>query len=423
MGEVTKAKHLALNRWVAVKSLRPELSLNARFKKRFQEEAKSLAALQHPNVVSIYDFGLGENGQLYLVMEYVEGGSLRERLSASLQGIGAEIGLSIFRSICAGVAHAHKLGIVHRDIKPENILINALGEVKVVDFGLASSSRSNTSNPDTVLQQIVGTIKYMAPEQKVGNYVCNCQTDVYALGLVLYELLAGFVPEGAFEPLSKCSSSPAWLDSIVSKCLQRDPSKRFLDAGMLLAEIDRNISVELPRCELATTTRRSLYVLAAGTVLSGLGAYYAYKATTIAYKVLDLLENKSATPSVSSGSADILPLPSGNVHLSQTGRASFVFEIKSPSPARVSALRLRCESSASLSGIELAIEAAEGKWTNRPTKLGAHRKWNLDISADKFDPPIPTDRDINALRVTVTIELADPGQSNDMIISRLWVAR
>ena len=174
-----------LDRTVAIKIMHAELAADEDFVARFVREARSVAQLSHPNVVAVYDQG-SDSGHLYLAMEYVPGRTLRQLLNQRGKLTPGE-SLDIIESVLAGLAAAHQAGIVHRDVKPENVLLAEDGRVKVADFGLARSL-SGTNHTKTGV--LMGTVAYLAPEQVTGS-VSDARCDVYAAGVMLFELLAG----------------------------------------------------------------------------------------------------------------------------------------------------------------------------------------------------------------------------------------
>jgi hypothetical protein len=239
MGEVHKAIQLSLGRTVAVKLLSPELAKDSAFVARFQKEAAALAALSHPNIVSIVDKGQTDS-TYYLVMEFVEGPSLREQVRSPL--LTTQEALRMMMEICRAVAYAHDKGIIHRDLKPENILFDqqAGGLAKVTDFGLASflddaNSRFNLTSTHVSM----GTLSYMAPEQRVDAKNADKRADIFSLGVILYELLTGEVPLGTFDPPSKRKPGiDPRLDVIVARCLKPDPEDRYANVAQMIADLD-----------------------------------------------------------------------------------------------------------------------------------------------------------------------------------------
>jgi serine/threonine protein kinase len=189
MAQVFLAHDRILGRDLALKVLREHYVKDAQFVERFRREAQSAAALNHPNVVQVYDQGRFEDGRYYIVMEYVPGGNLKDRIDRT--GPLDPLEATRFASqIAEALRVAHERGMVHRDIKPQNVLLNATGEAKVADFGIVlAASTSSTSGTNLVF----GTASYMSPEQAMGKRV-GPQSDLYSLGVVLYEMLTSAVP-------------------------------------------------------------------------------------------------------------------------------------------------------------------------------------------------------------------------------------
>ena len=232
MGVVYKARQKTLNRFVALKLLAPERVLDPRFAERFTCEAQALAALNHPNIVTIHDFGQA-GGFYYLLMEFVDGANLRQLLRA--RKFTPEEALAIVPPLCDALQFAHDRGIVHRDIKPENLLIDITGRVKVADFGVAKmlgtlNASDNAAEPAALqnnTQTSVGTPGYSAPEQKTDPQHVDSRADIYSLGVVFYELLTGERPGGRLEPPSKKVQIDVRLDEVVLRALEKDPELRF----------------------------------------------------------------------------------------------------------------------------------------------------------------------------------------------------
>ena len=196
MGEVYLADDARLNRKVAIKLLPAEFTADPERVGRFEQEARAVSALNHPNIVTIFDIGEAE-GRRYIATEYIEGETLREQMAhASQKWMNPREALEIAVQVTAALQAAHKAGIIHRDIKPENVMVREDGLVKVLDFGLAKLSPVDGSqSPDTLSQSGVvrGTVRYMSPEQ-VREQKVDPRTDIFSLGVMLYELLAGKRP-------------------------------------------------------------------------------------------------------------------------------------------------------------------------------------------------------------------------------------
>jgi eukaryotic-like serine/threonine-protein kinase len=246
MATVYLATDTRLDRLVALKVMHAELASDADFINRFIGEAKSVAGLSHPNIVSVFD--QGSDGQfLYLAMEYVPGRTLRSLLRER-RWFPAGEALEIMDPILAGLAAAHRSGVVHRDVKPENVLLTADGRVKVVDFGLA---RAQTAAGQTRAGLIIGTVAYIAPEQVTGG-VTDFRTDVYAAGVMLFEMLTGRQPHTGDSPLAiaykhvneNIPAASQWVggippavDHLVRAATSRDPRRRPPDAETFLRTV------------------------------------------------------------------------------------------------------------------------------------------------------------------------------------------
>jgi hypothetical protein len=239
MGEVHRAIQLSLNRTVAVKLLNPELAKDPAFVLRFQKEAAALAALSHPNIVSIVDKGQADD-TYYLVMEFVDGPSLREVMRSPL--LSPQDGLKMMLEICRAVDYAHNRSVIHRDLKPENILFDkqAGSIAKVTDFGLASFLDDASARFALTSTHVsMGTLSYMAPEQRVDAKNADARADIFSLGVILYELLTGEVPLGTFDPPSKRKPGlDPRLDDIVGRCLKPDPEERYPTVTALAADLE-----------------------------------------------------------------------------------------------------------------------------------------------------------------------------------------
>jgi len=247
MGVVYKAEDPNLDRVVALKTiiLDEDAEGRAEYHKRFMLEAKAAGKLSHPNIVTTFDCGEHE-GITYLAMEYLEGTDLRTRLIKD--GVTPAEALGIARQVAEGLAYAHQRGVVHRDIKPGNIMLNARGEAKIMDFGLA---RMRAADHKTSTGMVLGTPRYMSPEQISGEPV-DQRSDIFSLGIVLYEMITGtrlFSGEDmhqvqhsitqfeAVPPSRLVPGLPAMLDFVVARALKKDPAVRYQDADELAADL------------------------------------------------------------------------------------------------------------------------------------------------------------------------------------------
>ncbi len=236
MGYVFKARQPNLDRIVAIKTLDPLLAPSPEFASRFHREAKALAALSHPNIVQVYDYG--QVGDLYfLVMEFVGGASLRQVLST--ERMAPKTALRYVPQICDALEYAHSQGVIHRDIKPENLLIDRLGQLKIADFGLAkivSTDSAQHSHP-TASGRIMGTPHYMAPEQINHMAEVDHRGDIYSLGVVFYEMLTGDLPLGRFSLPSQRAQVGMQVDKVVLKALEQDPQERYQRASEVKSDL------------------------------------------------------------------------------------------------------------------------------------------------------------------------------------------
>ena len=246
MSDVYKAKCHKLNRFVAVKVLKQEFSENANFVSKFRIEAQAAAGLMHPNIVNVYDVG-EENGIYYIVMELVEGVTLKKYIEKKARLTFVEA-MSIGIQVCMGIEAAHNNHIIHRDIKPQNIIISMEGKVKVTDFGIAKAATSNT-----ITSNVMGSVHYTSPEQARGGY-SDEKSDIYSWGITMFEMLTGRVPfngettvaiaikhiqEELPSPRSLVEEIPASVESIVMKCCQKSPDRRYQNMSELIADLKK----------------------------------------------------------------------------------------------------------------------------------------------------------------------------------------
>ena len=227
MGVVYKARQKSLNRTVAIKILAPEREHDSRFAERFAREAEILAQLSHPHIVIIHDFGQAD-GLFYLLMEFVDGVNLRDLLREGK--IEPRQALKIVPSICEALEYAHGKGIVHRDIKPENLLLDRDGRVKIADFGIAGLVGAEG--------ETAGTPPYMAPEQAGAHCEVDHRADIYALGVVLYEMLTGERPAKEVVAPSQKVQIDVRLDEIILRALDKNPERRYQQASVFRTQVE-----------------------------------------------------------------------------------------------------------------------------------------------------------------------------------------
>ena len=243
MAAVYKATQLSLDRPVALKVLPRKLAADRQFVERFNREAAALARLSHPNIVSILDKGV-ENDTYYFVMEYVQGRSLRDRLRREGTLAPQDV-LELMSGICAALEYAHEMGIVHRDLKPSNILLDSAGTPKLADFGIARilGSQTTAQRDLTVAHAAMGSADYMAPEQRENAATVDHRADIYALGVILYQILTGHLPVGTFTPASKLNPSvPSAVDRVIRKALASSPGDRFESVALFRAALNHALT-------------------------------------------------------------------------------------------------------------------------------------------------------------------------------------
>jgi hypothetical protein len=235
MGAVYRAKQRGLDRVVALKIL-PPLEGVANFASRFTREARSLARLNHPSIVTVHDFG--QAGPFYyFVMEFVDGTNLRHLIQH--RHLRPNEALAIVPQICDALQYAHDEGVVHRDIKPENILMDKKGRVKIADFGLAKLlGQAPADFQITGSGQVMGTPHYMAPEQFEKPLEVDHRADIYALGVVFYEMLTGEVPMGRFQVPSEKVQIDVRLDEVVLRTLEREPARRYQRVSDVKSQVE-----------------------------------------------------------------------------------------------------------------------------------------------------------------------------------------
>ncbi len=257
MGVVYLARDTKLKRSVAIKSMPVELQADSTARTRFRREAELLASLNHPNIAAIHDIIEQEEGTSYLVLEYVPGQTLAQRIAH--KPLKLEEAFSIGQQIAEAVSAAHEKGIVHRDLKPGNIKITPEGKVKVLDFGLAKATSSQDKNQGTAITQpgrVIGTPAYMSPEQARGKSTDH-RTDIWSFGCIMYEMLTGNVPfegETATDTVARIlerepdwevlpQEIPANIRALLRRCLEKDPRRRLRDIGDAAIEIKETLTL------------------------------------------------------------------------------------------------------------------------------------------------------------------------------------
>ncbi|HWL53427.1 MAG TPA: protein kinase [Chthoniobacteraceae bacterium] len=268
MGAVYKARQKELDRIVALKILPPGISHDRSFSQRFTREAQALAKLNHPHIVTLYDFGQAD-GLFYFFMEYVDGMNLRQLLDG--RHLSPDEALAIVPQICDALQYAHDRGIVHRDIKPENLLLGRDGQVKIADFGVArivagEETGGQLLKHDITFQEwtssipsVLGTPQYMAPEQRLRPGEVDHRADIYSLGVVFYQLLTGELPGRPIEMPSRKVEVDVRLDRVVLRALEQEPERRYHQASGMKAEVE---TIAATRARVSGTTGMRLPLFA-----------------------------------------------------------------------------------------------------------------------------------------------------------------
>jgi predicted Ser/Thr protein kinase len=236
MGAVYRARQRGLDRPVALKILPPQAAGDPAFAERFTREARSLARLSHPHIVTVYESG--KTGDFYyFIMEFVDGVDLRRLLRD--RKLKPEEALKLVPQICEALQYAHEEGVVHRDIKPENILLDRKGRIKIADFGLAKLLVPEPSQFTlTSVNQVMGTLRYMAPEQMERPQEVDHRADIFSLGVVFYEMLTGELPVGRFELPSRKVQVDVRLDEVVLRALENRPERRYQHASDIKSDLE-----------------------------------------------------------------------------------------------------------------------------------------------------------------------------------------
>ncbi|BAH51758.1 Stk1 family PASTA domain-containing Ser/Thr kinase [Rhodococcus opacus] len=286
MSEVHLARDVRLSRDVAIKVLRADLARDPTFYLRFRREAQNAAALNHPAIVAVYDTGEAETdaGPLpYIVMEYVDGDTLRDIVRGE-GPMAPRRAMEVISDVCAALDFSHRNGIVHRDVKPANVMINRAGAVKVMDFGIARAI-SDASSPMTQTAAVIGTAQYLSPEQARGEQV-DARSDVYSLGCVLFEILTGEPPFKGDSPVAVAYQHvredpqtpsvvnpdiPRELDSVILKAMSKNPANRYQTAADMRSDLVRVLGGQRPSAPMVMSDEDRTTIL--GAVDSGAGNY------------------------------------------------------------------------------------------------------------------------------------------------------
>jgi len=252
MGAVYKGWQRSLDRFVAIKILPQGLTDDPQYSERFKQEAKSMAKLAHAGIVAVFDAGELANGMLYFVMEFIEGTDV-QKMIAEQGSLPPAHAMAITAHVCDALQYAHDRGIIHRDIKPANIMVGYDGVVKVADFGLAKQQQEGVSGL-TQSGMVMGTLHYMAPESLILGVSVDHRADIYAVGIMLYQMLTGRLPQGLFEmPSQKVPGLDPRYDAVVAKAIREDRDIRYQSAAELRADLDSILTQPVVKVDPAAT--------------------------------------------------------------------------------------------------------------------------------------------------------------------------
>ncbi len=284
MGAVYKARQKSLRRLVAIKILpRSALDDELHFVERFKNEAFTMAQLDHPAIVGVHDFGETAEGLLYFVMEFVDGTDVARMIQSSGR-LPQDLVLKITLAVCEALHDAHQHGVIHRDIKPANVLIHQDGRVKVADFGLAKRHDPLLTHALTRSDTAIGTPDFVAPEMLLPGTVADHRADIYAVGVMLYQMLTGEIPRGIFKmPSQRFPELDERFNAIVCKAMETDREERYQSALDMRRDLEAIMITPRSCAALATTSakagrkvRRSVLVSLAAVPVLGVGAFMAF---------------------------------------------------------------------------------------------------------------------------------------------------
>jgi len=292
MGAVYEMHQPELDRTVAVKLLPIEASLDEHLVERFRREARTLAKLRHPGIVALFESGITSAGHFYFVMEHVNGNPLSQWIAEGR--LEAPKAIEIVRQVCEALAYAHAQGVIHRDIKPSNILLDEQGHAKVADFGLARLDHNETASGALSMSrtgQFMGTPAYAAPEQVKDAAHVDHRADIYALGVLLYEMLTGDLPRGVFQPPSRKTNAASHLDDVVRRAMQERPEDRYQAAEELRQDISQPVKQRGRLLVLAM-----LAVIVIFPVLMVFGTFWGGTGPSHEAEGNSVLETRTTTP-------------------------------------------------------------------------------------------------------------------------------
>jgi len=395
MGAVYRARQLALDRIVAIKLLPLEVSVDRDFAERFKREARTMAKMNHPNIVSVFDFGTTKEGHLFFVMEFVEGTTLHHIIKTT--GLKPPQALEIIMGTCEALHYAHAEGVVHRDIKPANILVDTRGRVKVTDFGLA---RHNSPSAEqlagyTMTGTILGTPDYMAPEQKRGMHVDH-RADIYSLGVMLYEMLCGQVPQGVFDLPSQRIAVDERVDQVVIRAMQQEPDRRYQNTAEMRHEVQTirgtanpNARAPQPRGVSTSSTRKNPALIGGGifaAVAIIVGVWQPWKKETPAEKPAVSIE--SPRPPVVAAAPAVPDTKSEPPKTQPEKPTPPVLAVTPPEPPKIEPPKQEPVVARPVVNTELANAVAQLNGNTPPNTVGPA----VTVPAEPVEPPSPAEQ-------------------------------
>lgn len=251
MATVYRGVQLSLNRTIAVKVLKPDLIDQSEVKTSFERESLIIAKLHHPHIIHVIDKGINEDNMPYFVMEFIDGQSLARAIRQGALNFAKK--LDILIQVCKALSYAHKNGIIHRDIKPDNILLDQDQDARILDFGIAQFMRKS-GQEDNQNQMVMGTLVYMSPEQQTPGAPISFLSDLYSLGVMMYEMFTGKKPLTPFIPAKNLAPIPDELNALIERCLEKDPLKRPASADEIkdtLLHLARGVHIGATQKQLA----------------------------------------------------------------------------------------------------------------------------------------------------------------------------
>lgn len=434
MSTVYRGVDTRLDRPVAIKVMEPRMAADPAFRMRFEREARSAARIDHPAVVDVFDQGesVGPDGPiLFLVMELVEGGTLRDVLRERGQ-LGVPAALAVLEPVLAGLAEAHRRGMVHRDVKPENVLISDAREVKVADFGLVTAAAQAGASH---VGMIMGTVAYLSPEQ-VATGAADARSDVYAAGILLYEMLTGAPPYSGDSAISVAyqhvnsqvpapsliaGDVPPELDELVLRATRRDPAERPADAAAMQAELHRVAALlEVPRVPAPAPPRRP--VMEQDTVPAAARPAPARSAPAGGGHGTLVAPHPASHPPAGPQGTRAMPRPDPDDLNEQAGPSTRIEPLDGPPPhlrARRRSRRVFAVWIAVIVVLCLLVAVGAwwigvGRWTTMPSLIGVERSVaERLLAAADLQPKISTRWDANVAAGLVSA--ADPAPQAELL--------